>query len=109
MRLILKTMVSNPSEIPFLWMMFDEAKDFVDQVIVTEFDETPSGLPREFIFDAVHDDLAEELPQLAYAQVPRLNGVVQNAQTAGGHHHNETLMRGWFAGQPVKPHVEPKR
>lgn len=99
MRLLLKTMVSNPSEIPFLWMMFDEARDFVDQIIVTEFDETHSGLPREFIFDAVHDDFAREFPQLVYLQGSQLDGVVRNADTADEHHHNETLMRGWFARQ----------
>ena len=99
MRLILKTMVSNPSEIPFLWMMFGEAKDFVDQIIVTEFDETHSGLPRDFIFDSVHDEFVQEFSQLVYLQGSKLDGVVRNAETPDQHHHNETLMRGWFARQ----------
>lgn len=92
-------MVSNTSELPFLWMMFDEARDFVDQIIVTEFDETHSGLPREFIFDAVHDEFVKEFPQLVYLQGSQLDGVIRNAETVDQHHHNETLMRGWFAHQ----------
>lgn len=83
--------------------MFHEAKDFVDQIIVTEFDETHSGLPRKFIFDSVYDSFRRDFPQLVYLQGSQLDGVVRNAKRPDQHHHNETLMRGWFARQlPMK-------
>lgn len=103
MRLILKTMVSNPAEIPFLRMMFREAEGFVERIILTEFDETHSGLPRDFIFDEFVDDFTREFPQLTYLQGSQIEGVIRNAETSDQHHHNETLMRGWFAKQiPLK-------
>lgn len=99
MRLILKTMVSNRAEVPFLRMMFREAKDVVDHILVTEFDQTHSGLPRDFLFDQFVDDFQTEFPQLVYLQGSGLDGVVKDAHTPDHHHHNETLMRGWFARQ----------
>lgn len=99
MRLVLKTMVSHPSEVPYLWMMFEESADFVDQIIVTEFDRTHSGLPREFIFGDFADSFSRVFPQMIYLQGRNLPGVIEKAQTPDEHHHNETLMRGWFARQ----------
>ncbi len=97
MKLVLKTMVSNKFEVPFLWMMFAEAAPFVDRIIVTEFDRTHSGLPRQFLFDEFVDDFANSFPQLEYLQGSNLKGVIENAHSPEEHHHNETLMRGWFA------------
>lgn len=99
MRTTLKTMVSNPSEIPFLWMMFEEAAPFVDRIIVTEFNQTHSGLERDFIFQDYVDSFQREFSMLDYLQGSNISGVVRNAQTSDEHHHNETLMRGWFARQ----------
>lgn len=99
MRLVLKTMVSNQAEIPFLWMMFSEAQPYVDQIIVTEFDHSHSGLPRDFLFDEHLHEFSTAFPQLRYFQGKNLPGVIKNAQTPDDHHHNEKLMRGWFASQ----------
>lgn len=99
MRLSLKTMVSNLSEVPFLRMMFHEAAPYVERIIVTEFNQTHSGLPREFLFQNYVEDFQKEFPHLIYLQGADLPGVVHNADTSDGHHHNETLMRGWFARQ----------
>lgn len=97
--MVLKTMVSNPSEIPFLWMMFDEASAFVDKIFVTEFDRTHSGLPRDFLFPDYLEELQTAFPQLEYLQGKNLSGVIEDAKTPDDHHHNERLMRGWFARQ----------
>lgn len=99
MRLILKTMVSNSSELPFLWMMFDEAANFADLIIVTEFDQTHSGLPKPFIFEGHLTEFSSAFPQLIYLQGKQIAGVRRNAKSARDHHWNETLMRGWFARQ----------
>ena len=99
MKLTLKTMVSNHSEVPFLWMMFEEAAPFVDRIIVTEFNQTHSGLDREFLFHDYVADFQREFPQLVYLQGVNIKGVVRRADTYEGHHANETLMRGWFAHQ----------
>lgn len=98
-RLFLKTMVSNHSEVPFLWMMFAEAAPYVDKIIVTEFNQTHSGLPREMIFQQYVDQFQKVFPQLVYLTGEDISGVIHEADTPDDHHHNETLMRGWFARQ----------
>ena len=92
-------MVSNRSEIPFLWMMFDEAAQYVDRIIVTEFNQTHSGLERSFIFPDYVSEFEKEFPNLVYLQGVNIPGVIREAADSDGHHHNETLMRGWFAHQ----------
>jgi hypothetical protein len=92
-------MVSNTSEIPFLKMMFAEAAPYVDQIVVTEFDRTHSGLHKDFIFSSHEQEFKSEFPQLVYLQGTNLDGVILAAETPDEHHHNETLMRGWFAKQ----------
>jgi len=98
-KITLKTMVSNASEVPFLWMMFHEAASLVDRIVVTEFNQTHSGLNREFLFHEYVDDFLSVFPNLIYLQGKDIPGVIRNADSSEGHHHNETLMRGWFASQ----------
>lgn len=99
MKVSLKTMVSSHSEIPFLWMMFEEAANYVDRIIVTEFNQTHTGLEREFIFQDYVEDFSRSFPHLVYLQGENIPGMVRNASSTVEHHANETLMRGWFAGQ----------
>lgn len=99
MAVILKTMVSNPAEIPFLWMMFEEAADYVDRIVVTEFNQTHSGLERDFLFQNHVDEFQQAFPHLDYLQGNSIPGIIRNASTPDENHHNEKHMRGWFASQ----------
>lgn len=99
MRLILKTMVSSEAEIPFLWMMFSEAAPYVERIIVTEFDHTHSGLEREFLFQRHVEEFARAFPQLDYLQGANVPGIIEGASSPEEQHHNERLMRGWWASK----------
>ena len=79
--------------------MFDEAAPYVDRIVVTEFNQTHSGIDRAFIFEDFLASFRQEFPMLVYLQGRNIPGVIPNAANAEDQHHNETLMRGWFARQ----------
>lgn len=99
MRLIAKTTVATPSEIPWLWMKFHEAAQYVDEIIVSEFDTTLSGLPKPFAFENHVAEFQAAFPQLTYLQGKNLPDLIKNAETTEEHRFNETIFRGWFASQ----------
>lgn len=101
MRLILKIVVSDPSEVPFLWMILEEAAQFADKIIICEFDLTHSGNKKNFTFERYHSEFARAFPQLEYLKGADIPGMVHKAKTSADHHKNETLMRGWFVSQVI--------
>lgn len=92
-------MVSNPRELPFLWMQFEEAASEVDLIVVTEFGYTHSGKPRQSFFHLYAEEFRSRFPQLLYLFCPDIPGLIFDAQTPDEQHHNENLMRAWFVEQ----------
>lgn len=99
MRVIVKTTVANESEIPWLWMKFQEAASFADEIVVSEFDTTLSGRPKRFAFEDYVEEFQSVFPQLTYLQGKKLSELVTDAETTEQHRYNETIFRGWFASQ----------
>ena len=79
--------------------MFSEAAPYVEHILVTEFDHSHSGLERDFIFNRHVEEFAAAFPQLNYLQGVNIPGLIKGAKTADDQHHNERLMRGWWASQ----------
>lgn len=95
-RLILRILVSDPTEIKFVTMSCMESREIVDHVIIVEHNYTHTGKPKPYYFDKQVEKKLEELSgnkDIQILQVDLGDVIIQNASSKRDVHLNEHLMR----------------
>jgi len=93
----LKTIFSAPNEIKYLKLNLREASNYIDKMIICEFNRTHTGQPRNLIFKNYLNNFSEqEKSKIIYIGADlsdQTKLAINDSKTA---HKNERLMRGYF-------------
>lgn len=95
----LRTIISSNNEIKYIKLQLRESKDYVDKLIVCEFNCTHTGTEREFIFRKFLEDdtfLKEERERIIYIQGDVRGKIKSATNDSRLMHKNEQLFRGYF-------------
>lgn len=96
----IKTIFSAANEVKYIKLHLAESLEYVDKVIVCEFDHTHTGKSRELIFSKYMQDgtfTEEELDRIIYLPGRVGKNVKRSDNNAKTMHNNEKLFRGYFA------------
>lgn len=93
----LKTIFSTPSEIKYLKLNIQEAFDYIDKMLICEFNYTHTGNERELIFERYYEEFTEkEKSKIIYIGADITDYVQRANNNESIAHQNEKLMRGYF-------------
>ena len=96
-KVYLKTIFSTPSEIKYLKLNIQEAFDYIDKMIVCEYNYTHTGEKRELIFENFLDEFSdEEKSKIIYIGADISSYIKYAINNESVAHENEKLMRGYF-------------
>lgn len=95
MKTYIKTYFYSEHEIQYINAMLEESKDYIDEVILCEFDIHHTGSKREFIFDTVKDQLVRDVTYIPI-ECHGSNSVVETDNEQQIHTINEPFMRSAF-------------
>lgn len=99
-KVILRILVSDPSEFKFVVMNGIESRGLVDRVIVVEHDYSHSGVRINFSFKSREDELRRITgnENIEVHSVSIKHKVIMNAESSEDMHANERLIRSSFLG-----------
>lgn len=94
----LKTIFSAPNEIKYIKLNLKESYNYIDKLIICEFNMTHTGISRELIFNNFIDEFTdEEKRKIIYIGADISKEAVLAQDDINLAHKNEQLIRGYFA------------
>lgn len=93
----LKTIFSAPNEAKFIKLNLLESWDYVDKMIVCEYNKTHTGFPKPYYFESyLHMFTEEQKERIIYLKFDLTGITIESRTDHNIIHMNEKYMRGYF-------------